>query len=320
MWWKFSEYELIDGYIQPTRDAVMISYDPWEDFIVESSSNRGSRPYLSFLQVAGEIARQIHCGEEVKPEPLVRWVQKFGLIGLFWHDTVYLQEPFTIQREDAFEDVVARSWSRVGGRWQANGLKRANGGLSPSKKGVLVMNSIGGYEVHPEAKVVPCKTFLNEFFTKPPRDLSFQPSDPDCLRYYREPLEWLVESVYNRLGDAVDGSSGHLNYLLSASSDWVEPSRMKSHKRQTPAVITRSYASLLSYLGWMLVRDQADGQRILTCPCGKDYLSSRYQSRFCSDSCRSRFHKRTVRAEDKKTRTPKRANKPKQPKGRDGLQ
>ena len=89
-WWRFSEYEVVDGRIRPKAGARLSQYDPWENFrLSRSRGGTGEPPYQSLLRLLQEIDyRQVRGPErlrfEIKPdsEPLIAaWCSRHGLLG-----------------------------------------------------------------------------------------------------------------------------------------------------------------------------------------------------------------------------------------------
>src|SRR5882672_9075408 len=53
-WWRFSRYELEDGYLRPARAAKLEAYDPWAEYW-RSSEERLAPPYESLLALLGTL-------------------------------------------------------------------------------------------------------------------------------------------------------------------------------------------------------------------------------------------------------------------------
>jgi len=286
----------------------MIDYNPMDLFQREARLLRGSSPYIEFLDAAGKAWVDLRQGGNPSFRELLDWVHEYGLLGLFWHESIHIQEPSYL---DGHGIRVARSLTRLGGQWLDNGIEGALGGDEPPKKGLLIQSSMGPYSPAGEPQVVPFNIVVGWYFEQF-NGLVLHPSNEECRRAYRESIDELCEHGSTQLGDAVDGNEQSLNYLLAGSSDWVKP-KPKSRSSSTRLEIGRVYASLFSALGWMIVTDKVNGQRFLHCEgCGRRFSSDRYQAKFCTDSCRSRVHKRKTRAA--MTKAPKRADKPKRSK------
>lgn len=54
-WWRFTEYEF-DGYIRPTKNAILVKYNPWDDYDLAGQKRKGGGlqrpPYLSLVDFA----------------------------------------------------------------------------------------------------------------------------------------------------------------------------------------------------------------------------------------------------------------------------
>ncbi len=94
-WWRFSKYQLRDGYISPARGARLETYDPWAAYW-ESREKRLAPPYQSLLDLlravkwtdpGGGDSRLVRPGapELLRPEvvqQLLGWCSTHGLLGI----------------------------------------------------------------------------------------------------------------------------------------------------------------------------------------------------------------------------------------------
>ncbi len=102
-WWRFSEYRVVGGRIEPAPGARLSQYDPWADYRASRSrGGNGEPPYQSLLSLLRRIDyRASGRGFVLKPESeaqIARWCSRHGLIGVL---------PQTIQRIDL--PAVARA-------------------------------------------------------------------------------------------------------------------------------------------------------------------------------------------------------------------
>jgi hypothetical protein len=94
VWWRFSRYEIKDGYIRPALDAELVSYDPWVDYrdswVFDPDSatplqekRKNKPPYISLLNLLDEIRFSPLGG--LTPESanqILEWCSEYGLLGM----------------------------------------------------------------------------------------------------------------------------------------------------------------------------------------------------------------------------------------------
>src|SRR5947208_2028330 len=93
-WWRFSEYEIADGWIRPTARAKLERYDPWQQFRESRKLTIGQAPfgdqppYQTIMKLVHELEykpgsrRYPDC---LRPESLPRikqWCQEHGPLGV----------------------------------------------------------------------------------------------------------------------------------------------------------------------------------------------------------------------------------------------
>src|SRR6267142_2242056 len=90
-WWRFTKYEIRDGYIRPAPGAELQPADPWVAY--RDSRQGGTRqapPYESLLGVLRNLSFQVSkTAEETErveltPEgsrALLGWCETYGLLG-----------------------------------------------------------------------------------------------------------------------------------------------------------------------------------------------------------------------------------------------
>ena len=94
-WWRFSSYELKDGYIRPAPGAKLELYDPWKPYRDSWEHDPDSAtpfpekrlqgpPYLSLLALADEvtIAPDRSGLDKKSADRLLKWCSEFGLLGI----------------------------------------------------------------------------------------------------------------------------------------------------------------------------------------------------------------------------------------------
>lgn len=85
-WWRFKRYEVVGGFIRPTRDAALEEYDPWEEYSRSLiTKEKTEPPFLSLTQLIDSIDPP--SGSATKPakereQEIINWCNKYGLLGL----------------------------------------------------------------------------------------------------------------------------------------------------------------------------------------------------------------------------------------------
>jgi predicted nucleic acid-binding Zn ribbon protein len=93
VWWKFSAYEVRDGYIKASAGATLIPYDPWEEYRHTPAKQKSQvmRPYQSLLALADKlniVATNKEWGLAVESQArVVEWCNRYGLLGILPHQS-----------------------------------------------------------------------------------------------------------------------------------------------------------------------------------------------------------------------------------------
>src|SRR5215831_7766031 len=95
IWWRFSAYRLLDGYIRPARGAKLTTYDPWSENLNARSKKRAPA-YVVLLDLvkAFRLRATMEKGVEqsvLTPESrdaLLEWCSRNGLLGVLPHAAV----------------------------------------------------------------------------------------------------------------------------------------------------------------------------------------------------------------------------------------
>lgn len=92
-WWRFSRYELHDGYIRPARGAKLEEYTPWDLHARSRDTRQRHRqpPYQELATLLGEFHGALDYSGKFVPtakavEALLDWCQRYGLLGLLPHE------------------------------------------------------------------------------------------------------------------------------------------------------------------------------------------------------------------------------------------
>jgi len=137
-WWRFSAYEIRDGYICPARGAKLNKYDPWELF-ERSREKRVPMPYSALvglvepLQPSGS-RRPIVDGvlpvsaedfatpsELVTPEVrrgITEWCSVHGLLGLLLHRVRSVRLAYRLEQRGRRRAVIGSTLFYANHGWQ----------------------------------------------------------------------------------------------------------------------------------------------------------------------------------------------------------
>lgn len=152
-WWRWSRYEIRDGFIRPSPGGTLRRYDPWANYwrAADGRARDLRAPYQLLVDLLATIEREGRIDDEqlgpVGERALLDWCADYGLLGLLpqqaWlvmleprlarpdSDLVEIlaraDNPHVDPRADGFRDLFyddeprpARgSYLRVGARWQA---------------------------------------------------------------------------------------------------------------------------------------------------------------------------------------------------------
>ena len=132
-WWRFSRYELRDGYIRPAPDATLEEYAPWD----QHRSGRDARmkkqqpPYQELVGVLHDFRYALDSSGTHVPEPkaeeaLLDWCRRYGLLGLLPHQAQmvafrprYVWAP-TIEFKDLVPSWESGEYVRQVGTWRVH--------------------------------------------------------------------------------------------------------------------------------------------------------------------------------------------------------
>src|SRR4051812_9704500 len=89
LWWRFSQYELRDGYIRPAPGAALGTFDPWAHYhAARDGRGTGQPPYVSLLNLLDTLpsspAVSMTAACEAK---LLAWCNEYGLLGVLLQRT-----------------------------------------------------------------------------------------------------------------------------------------------------------------------------------------------------------------------------------------
>jgi hypothetical protein len=325
-WWRWTRYEISNGYIRPARGARLQVYDPWKVWLETRPRAKNSNqeklretPYQALLAVLGEL-RYRRPGDiplDFTPrdlnlmlaslttdseEKILEWCARYGLLGVLPHRAV--QVTLAPERGSQIQ------YAKIGAGWIAT--KRANERQSPVRPRA-VLQPLRGTGAAAESLSVT----WSRFFPDVPQDQRETFSYPEPLTkefwtQYAEPLADFLSgthalrelhqairlfqaqsAVVRRLGKLQAALAGGPELMCEGLVAGVSIALQWSRSRQVH--LKWVAGSLLASLTMMMLQDLSSG-RALQCPgCGRPFVSGAYQARYCSVRCRWVVQKREYR-------------------------
>jgi hypothetical protein len=322
-WWRWSRYELRDGYLRPARGAQLRVYDPWKQWLDtrpvgrrSDRKDRGSTPYQALLEMLHQLQYQSDDPPDFTPaevdmlaapltagseQLILNWCAGYGLLGILPHRVLQVVLPPKAGRQVQY--------IRLGIGWTAVERGGENP-LRPIRPAGAVVQPLRGVGITME----PLRETWARFFPDLPvaeRD-SFvypEPLTDSFWKSYAEPLQDFLSgarTLLELLGAIRLQSSrrlGVLHQLMTgglpiAINALVAPIGIGAQlDRPGRPGLNWIGNSLLASFTMMLLEDLSRG-RALQCPCGQLFVSDAYQARYCSRRCRWRFEQRKFRAGD----------------------
>lgn len=136
-WWRFSDYEIVDGSIRPAPGAELQEYSPWLDY--EGSRTRGGGavlPYQALLTLLQELdfrptatAQPVQLKElfsysptQQAGEKIVSWCRRYGLLGLLTQECSEIVLPIGLRADcgshrGPFVEAEVKIYSRTPYGW-----------------------------------------------------------------------------------------------------------------------------------------------------------------------------------------------------------
>ena len=113
-WWRFTDYEIKDGYIRPADGAQVEEYDPWAGHISARSGSRMEPPYQQLLELVDRTTttRGVTLNR-VARDAILDWSRRFGLLGLVPHQVAMVVTAPRLVPDSAIEELVSAPGSPV---------------------------------------------------------------------------------------------------------------------------------------------------------------------------------------------------------------
>ncbi|NQV22122.1 MAG: hypothetical protein HQ511_11960 [Rhodospirillales bacterium] len=138
-WWRYSQYDIVDGNIVPAPGAKLEIYDPWKIFEdVSGNKSANVSPYGQLLDIYRDVSAEIgHRGDATvlsaqSQAAIKSWCEKFGLLGVLPQKCQIVElaprwRPLAISgfedaaTDDGSEDLLLmptlRRYNRFGSGW-----------------------------------------------------------------------------------------------------------------------------------------------------------------------------------------------------------
>jgi len=128
-WCCFSNYEIKDGCIQPTKKAKLKTYDPWNVYEKARLKKKGlCTPYESLNELIGSLSFQITKEKLYELSPtsesnLLNWCSQYGLLGILPHRSLmakFTPRWDTMHPDDSGDELynVQLNFIRISAGWK----------------------------------------------------------------------------------------------------------------------------------------------------------------------------------------------------------
>jgi hypothetical protein len=140
-WWRFSAYEIRNGYIQPVHGAKLRAYDPWEEFDhSRDPAQSGSNPYAGLVELvrlldpvpnprpivdgvlsidpAVDFATPLQLMTPEVSRAILGWCGEYGLLGLLLHRVRAVRLGYRVERRGRHIEVIGSKLFYANHTWQ----------------------------------------------------------------------------------------------------------------------------------------------------------------------------------------------------------
>ena len=307
-WWRFSRYELRDGYICPAPGAALEQIDPWSAYW-RREGHVSFPPHLDLADVvrhvptAKGLSAPVPESEELQTEVL-RWCKQNGLLGLLPHTVL------SVRLRDWRATRTANGWTNEREAWVPEQF-------GPPEEEIVT--DMFGDGQRPDSVEANWHQYFPTMYYHhaPASNFHILPETEEFWKQYGEPFDYFVQvalfftNAVRVLADSGDeiidegsdepldraGARTRLNDLMNG----VTPS-VAVDKRGRNVESWRS-PSLLGHLARQAVDELLGDRRVIICrDCERIFASSHWHAEYCSDRCATRNR---VRRHREKKRTQK---------------
>ena len=321
-WWRAARYEIFQGCIRPVPGADLEWYDPWEQLARAQEKTGAQPPYIELARFGKGIQyrpgprRYPGCLTDDSQQAILRWCERYGLLGVLLSCWESINLAPVRDRSGEWHQV------RYFHAWGDTVQQITETGDVKHEKPLVRLHDLNDVALNEEP---PEKTWGRFFPTVPPsRRNSFQYPPPDtddfCERY-AEPLIEFVKAAtlfaaameYLQLPArgpqseiATDQALAFINVLRRPISRVLDLEYGRFHQRSIAP-------SLLAGLADMAVQDVAFGRyelrKCARSDCEAMFVSTAYQSLYCSRECRIVQQKRNLRVRVRHVKNLRRSGK-----------
>jgi hypothetical protein len=301
-WYKWSAYELVKGFIKPTKGATIIRYNPFDFFTdtLDFKRKKGLRPLNE---------RHIHATfatlDPNNTDEILRWVTAFG-IPFSMHidkDGGYRRNfPHIINSHDIVDMVR---------------LTDLAGAIETYKTVINVYNAVqSGLEEDLQyiLGVVSTRSFYNYYQYLEQQTRSVVPSEAhdkvgmdaleelwDITPAYTGNLEDydVSRDLIDECGGIVGLAKSYITRMLNHATQSVKEAHLFEENQLK---IGWEYGSLLALLYKMLSLDWSKGKNVRKCDnlyCQEFYIPYSPTALYCSDVCSNRGRQQTYRKDNR---------------------
>lgn len=312
-WWKFDHYEIRDGYIEPSPNASLQRYDPWDPDLRRSGSV--TKPDLSPYRRLVDLAARFDTRD------VLEWVQQNGLLGLLLHrlrsvrfaprwDRAALLPSneilFPVAEEWHWANTGWASWRPLTREWVLTKEPERRGEVvaeeDTSLRPSVVLRDQGGVGWVSESLDVTWATFFPSVPVEQRIEYAYPPPiSEEFWRLYAEPLSDFYAAA-QRLRNALEDLAARGGKKLGTLEQEERVDRGKKVLNSliapiSPAVITPGEGGLL--LRWVspallstlatIAAEEAAKAPVRICArtdCANPFINQHRQTLYCSDTCK----------------------------------
>ncbi len=307
-WWKFDQYSIKDGYIQPAPGASLVTFDPWTP-----PQGQTTPAYIQLVRLVRELPKDPFTQHSNGPDELrsgvLDWCHRNGLLGILPHEVSSARfGSWMVQRG-------SRGWSQSDSWWEP-------GPYFPPCGEVFGESVTGEHLYEAEdywKKFFPDRT---DHFQLLPLSDEFWPAYAEPFEYFIQVARWFANAI-DAVG-APDGSPVIEKEELKSKTGKVlrrevrldragaidRLNRLSSGVTPVVTLDNNDYdqswrsPSMLGYLAMQALQNLLGGEKILLCAhCSHTFSSSHHSVRFCSIACANRQRKREQRKREKRKKT-----------------
>ena len=302
MWWRFSEYEVEDGYVRPAVGATLSTFDLWRRY-ENPESETWELPYQQLVALVQDLPSDKRLFSQITDEQMknlqgkaTSWCKKYGLFGILPNNLLSAQiGNFAVARTGAkFIEVPTQSAGEI------DEPEIGDFTITDDSEGEYLLEysdstwwnyfpGISGEDRKERSDLLPLSDAFWQEYAEPFDAFILTAkrfaNAVEVLSLDRETVE---EHVAGPITSTLDreGALKRLNNLASrvceaASSTELEGRVHYQERWESP--------SLIGHLAMQTLKFELFGRRYAICPrCGEKFpMTTGHIKKYCSDRCRS---------------------------------